>query len=163
MGRREHNVVRRRFQDCRCDLIRPMTKLSEPAGIDFMGLGHDHDALGSGTGIRNAEGNDTSLANARYVPDGFFHLMRIDVAACPLDHIFASAGDEHIARDRVSEIAGIEPAIAEELLRFRGIAEITRRRRWSAELQPSFPPVFEFAADDIEDADLMTWQCPAAS
>jgi hypothetical protein len=55
--------------------------------------------------------------------------MRIDVLTGPDDDVLDPAGDEEIAAGHVGAVAGVQPAVVEQLARLGWILEIARGRR----------------------------------
>lgn len=80
---------------------------------------------------QGAEYCDAALAYARYGGDGFLDFLGMTAGA---DDVLDAAGDGNVSAGHVGSVATVEPAIVDELTRFRFVAEITRRRRRSTKL-----------------------------
>ena len=58
--------------------------------------------------------------------DGPLDVLRVDVAAADDDDVLDAAADDQLAVDQVGEVAGAEPAVAEQLGRGLGAAVVAR-------------------------------------
>ena len=71
------------------------------------------------------------------------------------DDVLDPAGNVEVAAGHIPAIAGVEPAVMEQLACLGRILEIARRRRWTAEFKATFLALAELATHLIDDADFV--------
>ena len=154
-GLHQDDFVGRPADDVGRDLLRAHFQGRLRGRVALVGLGQDHDALGAGGRIGDAEGGDAVLAQAGNGSDRFLDLVRRDVLAGADDDVLDPAGDEEVAARHIGAVAGVEPAVVEQLTGLGRVAEIARGRRRTAKFEAALPALAELSAHIVDDADLV--------
>ncbi len=121
-------------------------------------FGHDDQPFAARRGVGAGEHGHAAAADAGHFADRLFQVVRIDVAAAPLDQVLDPAGDEYFALHHAGIVAGVEPAGAQQPGCRLRIAEIAGRGGRPAKFQPPHMTLGQLAAGVIDDADLVARQ-----
>src|SRR5690349_15238986 len=111
--------------------------------------------LGPGLRIGRAERRNAALADAWDGRDLLLDLVRIGVAARTDDDVLHATGDVDVAFRDVGAVAGLDPAVVEELARLLLVAEIALRHRGPAEFEHALLTLAKLAARIVHDTHVV--------
>ena len=126
-------------------------------------LGQHHQPLGAGRRVGAAEHGHAALAHAVDLAHRLFDLLRVQVAPAADHDVLHAAGDIDVAVGDVGAIAGVEPAVVEQLRRLRRVAVVAVRGRRPLELESAFDTFGDFVPGLVDDAHRVAGKRPAAA
>src|SRR5882724_1781809 len=101
-----------------------------------------------------ARRHDTAGAYSRHPLDRALDLLRRMVAAVEEDDVLGPAGEIQLAVQEETQVAGVEPAVAERLGGRLGVIQIAFHERRPGGPDPPHPALGEILAVDPHDAEL---------
>src|ERR687896_1041313 len=130
----------------------------ERGGVSPARLGQHDQAFGAPARVAGGEDGDAALADSRDLADRVFELLGMEVVAGADDEVLDPAGDIQLPVVEVAEVAGVEPAVADELVGCARLAEVAGGGRGATELDAALPSVAQLDTGSVHDPDQMAWE-----
>ncbi|MCY1429404.1 hypothetical protein D9M71_453200 [compost metagenome] len=159
---RQNDIVGRHTGEVEHDAVDLLLQLLPRASFFLVGFRQHHQALGAGGRVWTAKHRDAAFAQTRQIADRRFDIVGVDVASGTDDQVLGAASQVDLTAGHVSEVEGVEPAIAQHPASFFRVAIVACGGGRPAKLQVSFAAFRQFDPIAIDDTNLMAWQWPAA-
>ena len=162
MGWGQHDVIGGRAQDIDGRGVDLADQLLACLLFGLPSFGQHHEPLGFAHGIGAAEHRHAAFADAGNVADRLLQIVGIDIASAADNDVLDATGDVDLAARDVSEVARVQPVVVEQLARLLRVPEVAAGGGRALEFETALYSITEFPAGTVDDADLVSWQRPAA-
>ncbi len=166
--REQLHAIRRKPQSARHHVSHRGSESCAPRRITFAGLRNDDQFFRARSFVRQAECNDTSLADSIGARGKFLDFVRIQIAPALDDDVLHASRDVDFTVGAVRAVARVHPGVfpldrcrakwQERFRRFR-IAVIPGGCRGAAKPEEPFRAVWNFVAAFIDNANFVARQC----
>jgi hypothetical protein len=100
------------LDDCSVDRLAKLMAFTLAALACFS---EDHQPLGARGGVGAAEDDNAALSHPRYLANGLFDFVGVDVAPAPNDDILDPPREKNLAGGDVPTVTAVKPTVTEQL------------------------------------------------